>query len=398
MGINIGALICNFFGAYLRNTFSWGHAFLAAGIGMFIGVIIFWVGQKHYTHADVRKPVNPEDLSLGKIFGIVLLPAAIAGYLGWIIPGDIFGSDSTDAFIFGALPVAGFYVSLLVRSNAEDRKPIAALLAVFAVAIIFWGIFKQNGTALTTWAESYTDREIPAPLVKPAKALGMVQEVKMIKDSVPLTDNQFRVARDDNKQIIRVVDYPLYMKNLPPGSRPAEGKSLSLISTELFQSVNPFWVVSLTPLVVLFFAFLKTKKREPSTPWKIFYGLFITAISTLVMVGASYACHNGAEKSSLWWLIGCYGVITVGELCLSPMALSLVSKLSPPRLTALMMGGWFLSTSIGNKMSGVLASMWDEYEHKANFFLVNFVIALATSLIILLMVKWLNRIVKEHNA
>ncbi|MEK6615680.1 MAG: peptide MFS transporter [Bacteroidota bacterium] len=398
MGINIGAFICNFFGAYLRNTFSWGHAFMAAGIGMFVGVIIFWIGQKHYAHADVRKPTNPEDMSLAKIFGIVLLPALIAGYIGWILPGNIFGSDSTDAFIFGALPVAGFYVSLLVRSNQKDRKPIAALLAVFAVAIIFWAIFKQNGTALTTWAESYTDREIPSTLVAPAKVLGMVKEVKMEKDSVPLADNQFRIARDASDKPIKVYDYPLYYKNLSPENLPAEGESQKLISTELFQSVNPAWVILLTLPVVVFFAFLKRRKREPSTPWKIFYGLFITALSTLVMVGATYACHNGMEKSSMWWLIGSYGVITVGELCLSPMALSLISKLSPARLTALMMGGWFLSVSIGNKLSGVLAALWDGYEHKANFFWVNFVLALVTALIILLMIKWLNKIVKEHNA
>lgn len=398
MGINIGAFICNFFGAYLRNTFSWGHAFMAAGIGMFVGVIIFWIGQKHYAHADVRKPTNPEDMSLAKIFGIVLLPALIAGYIGWILPGNIFGSDSTDAFIFGALPVAGFYVSLLVRANQEDRKPIAALLAVFAVAIIFWGIFKQNGTALTTWAESYTDRQIPSALVAPAKVLGMVKEVKMEKDSVPLADNQFRIARDANDKPVKVVDFPLYYKNLSAEKLPAVGESQKLISTELFQSVNPFWVVFLTPLIVAFFAFLKRRNREPSTPWKIFHGLFITALSTLAMVAATYSCHNGMEKSSMWWLIGCYGVITVGELCLSPMALSLVSKLSPPRITALMMGGWFLSTSIGNKLSGVLASLWDGYEHKANFFWVNFVLALATAAIILLMIKWLNKIVKEHNA
>ncbi len=157
-------------------------------------------------------------------------------------------------------------------------------------------------------------------------------------------------------------------------------------------------MVILTFPVVIFFAFLKRKNSEGSTPWKIFYGFLITSFSTLVMVGATFACHNGLEKSSMWWLIGCYGVITVGELCLSPMALSLVSKLSPPRLTALMMGGWFLSTSIGNKMSGVLASLWDGYEHKANFFLVNCVIVLATTFIILLMIKWLNKIVKEYGA
>ncbi|HKR04888.1 MAG TPA: peptide MFS transporter [Bacteroidia bacterium] len=396
MGINIGAFICNFFGAYLRNTFSWGAAFFAAGIGMFIGVIIFWIGQKHYKHADIRKPTKAEDMPVSKILGLTIVPALIAGYIGWVIPENIFGSDSTDAFIFGALPVAGYYVSIMVRSNAEDKRPIAALLAVFAVAIIFWAIFKQNGTALTTWAESYTAREVPSALVAPAKALGMVQEVKMKKDSVPLADEQFRIARDANDKPIKNWNYPLYFKNLPPEKLPAEGEPVKLVSTELFQSVNPFWVVLLTPVIVIFWNFLKRKNKEPTTPWKIFYGLFITALSTLVMVGATYACHNGMEKSSMWWLIGCYGVITVGELCLSPMALSLVSKLSPPRLTGLMMGGWFLSTSIGNKMSGVLASLWDGYEHKANFFLVNFLLALITAAIIFMMIKWLSKIMKEH--
>ena len=398
MGINIGAFICNFFGSYLRNNFSWGAAFAAAGIGMFVGVIIFWIGNKHYAHADVRKPVKPEDMPVSKILGITLLPALIAGYIGWIIPENIFGSDSTDAFILGALPVAGYYVNILLRSDKEDRRPLAALLAVFAVAIVFWAVFKQNGTALTTWAESYTNREVPQSVEPVAKVLGVTQTVTFSKDSVPLTDSQFRVARDENKKAIKTWDYPLYYKNVPADKLPKEGESLTLISTELGQSINPFWVVILTPVIVAFWAFLKRRNSEPSTTWKIFYGFLITSLSTLVMVAATYACHNGLEKSSMWWLIASYGVITVGELCLSPMALSLVSKLSPPRLTALMMGGWFLSTSTGNKLSGVLASMWDEYEHKANFFLVNFTLVMITTIIILLMLKWLNKIVKEHGA
>ncbi len=397
MGINVGAFICNFFGAYLRNEFSWGAAFMAAGIGMFIGVIIFWMGSKHFKHADVLKPTQPEDLSVAKILGMTILPALVVGYAGWMIPDNIFGSDSTDAFILGALPVVGYYVTLLLRSSAADRKPLAALLSVFAVAIIFWAIFKQNGTALTTWAESYTDREVPAAMVTPATGLGMVQDVVYARDSVPLTDEQFRVSRDENDEVVKTIDYPLYFKNVPAKDLPEEGETTHLISTELAQSINPFWVIALTPLIIGLFAFLKSRNKEPSTPWKIFYGLLITALSTLVMVGATYACHNGLEKSSMLWLIGCYGVITVGELCLSPMALSLVSKLSPARLTALMMGGWFLAISIGNKLSGVLAALWDGYEDKANFFWVNFILALSISVVILFMIKWLNKIMKEHN-
>ena len=219
MGINIGAFICNFFGSYLRNNFSWGAAFAAAGIGMFIGVIIFWIGNKHYAHADVRKAVKPEDMPVSKILGITLLPALIAGYIGWIIPDNIFGSDSTDAFILGALPVAGYYVNILLRSDKEDRRPLAALLAVFAVAIVFWAVFKQNGTALTTWAESYTNREVPQSVEPVAKVLGVTQTVTFSKDSVPLTDSQFRVARDENKKAIKTWDYPLYYKNIPAPHR-----------------------------------------------------------------------------------------------------------------------------------------------------------------------------------
>lgn len=398
MGINIGAFVCNFFGAYLRNSFGWGHAFFAAGIGMFLGIAIFWMGNKHYKYGDVRKPVNAEDMSLPKIFSVVLLPAMIAGYLGWIIPSNIFGSDSTDAFIFGALPVVLFYVSLLVKSNKDDRRPIAALLAIFGVVIIFWAVFKQNGTALTIWAENYTNREIPTALVGPAKSLGMVQEVTYTKDSLPLIDEQFRTSKDPDGKTIKGFTYPAYFQNMPANQLPAQGESVQLVSTELFQSINPFWVIVLTPVVVLFFGWLRSKNAEPTTPGKIFWGLLITALSTLVMVGATIACHNGLDKSSALWLFGAYGVITIGELCLSPMGLSLVSKLSPPRLTALMMGGWFLSTSIGNKLSGVLAALWDGYAHKSNFFLVNFIVVLTASIAVLLMLKWLKSILKEHGA
>ena len=113
------------------------------------------------------------------------------------------------------------------------------------------------------------------------------------------------------------------------------------------------------------------------------------------MVGAVYASRNGAEKASVLWLISSYGVITIGELLLSPMGLSLVSKLSPVRITSLMMGGWFLATSIGNKLSGVLSSMWDQYNNKANFFWLNFALLMAATLMCFLMLKWLNRIMKE---
>lgn len=405
-GINIGAFICNFFGAIMYNIFGWGGAFLMAGGGMFLGVIIFWVGMRHYRHADVIKPTKPEDDSLGKIFALTLLPMLVAGALGWMIKGittpetpdnNIFGSDSTDAFIFGSLPVIYFYFNLWRKSSAEEKRPMAAMLSIFAVVIVFWAVFKQNGTALTTWAKNYTDREVPAALVKPLDKIKLVENVTVEKDTIPLTDAHFRKVKDDSGDVIQTIAWPDYTKNLPPAKPVHEGQVLKLTNTNIYQSINPFWVVVLTPLVVLFFNFLKRRGKEPTTPTKIAYGLVISALSTLVMVAAVYAGDNGAVKVSPWWLIGAYGVITVGELCLSPMGLSLVSKLSPARLTALMMGGWFVSTSLGNKLSGILATMWDGYENKANFFLVNFVILGVAAAAIFLMLKWLNKIFREYD-
>jgi len=458
MGINIGALICNFFAAALRNYYGWGAAFLAAGIGMLIGVIVFWIGMKHYKHADVLKPVQKEDSSLSRILGLTIVPAIIAGLLGWIIPGDIFGSDSNDAFILGAMPVVYFYYSIYKKATEIDKKPIGAMLAIFGVVIIFWAVFKQNGTALTTWAESYTDRELPAVIETPFETLKLSQNITYQNDSLIVsTDELFRknyyqkgtlkengfllnswgefyttgkidsslnVAALNSEinrtfwhqgdslivvegyykdtaiykagDVMHVMAYPDYFKNMNPEKIPAEGEKVKLGNTELFQSMNPFWVVVLTPLVVIFFGFMKKKGKEPSTPSKIAWGLVVSALSTFVMVAAVYVYADGEMKVSPWWLFASYGVITVGELFLSPMGLSLVSKLSPPRLTALMMGGWFLSTSIGNKLSGILATMWDKYDHKEYFFMVNFVLLALAALAIFKMLKWLNAIFKEH--
>lgn len=392
MGINIGAFVCNFFGAALYNMIGWGAAFIAAGIGMFIGIIIFMLGTKHFKHADVLTPPTEKDMPLLQIFGVILLPAIGFGLIGYFLPEPIIGSRSTDAFLFGCIPVVFFYGRLLYKSPKEEKRPIAAMLAIFAVVIAFWAVFKQNGSTLNTWADRYTDRAIPTAMAPTMKSLRLVDTIPYVKDSVVAMDQQFRVADKTKKEW----NYPYYYKNLKEKDTPKEGGAVYAFNTNLFQSVNPFWVVALTPLVVAFFAFLKRKEREPSTPVKIAFGLVISALSCLVMVGAVYASENGAIKSSAWWFISSYAVITIGELFLSPMGLSMVSKLSPPRLTALMMGGWFLATSIGNKLSGVLSSLWDGYAHKENFFFVNFMLLGAAALLMFAMLKWLNKIFKEH--
>ncbi len=396
MGINIGAFVCNFFAAYLRNNFSWGHAFAAAGIGMFIGVIIFALGNKHYAHADVRKPQAADEMGVGRMISSVLIPAIVTGIAGWFIPGTVFGSDSTDAFIFGSMPVITFYLWIYYKASAVDKPRIKALLSIYAVVIVFWAVFKQNGTALTTWAEFYTDRTMPAAIAPLAADIKMVQTVKMDSFMVPQYDAQFRTTRDADKKVIKIKSIDPYFLNIPEAERPPASGAVQLVSTELYQSVNPLFVIILTPLIIAFFSWRRRKGKEPTTPAKIGWGLVISALSTLVTIAAVYACHNGAEKASAGWLFATYGVITMGELCLSPMGLSMVSKMSPPQLTGLMMGGWQLATSLGNKLSGVLATMWDKYDNKADFFWVNFILLGLASVALFSMLRWLNRIFKDQ--
>lgn len=394
MGINIGAFICNFFGAALQIMLGWGYAFLAAGIGMFIGVAVFIIGTKHYIAFDIKKGVQEGDMSFMKICMLILFPSVIFGIIGWMIPGSLVGSDSTDAFIFACIPVLYFYASLYFGAAADEKRPILALLAIFVVVILFWAVFKQNGSALNTWADRYTQREITGGTKDVFETFKLSKSITYVKDSVPVYDQQFRLQRENGK-IIKEFAYPIYFRNVPEDKKPIEGATISVWSTNLSQSINPAWVIILTPLVVALFTRLRRRGKEPSTPTKIAMGLFISAISVLFMVAAVAMTNNGVNKASVMWLIMGYGVITIGELFLSPMGLSLVSKLSPTRITSLMMGGWFVSTSIGNKLSGVLATLWDTYEDKTNYFWLNFVLLIFASVLMLSMLRWLNGVMKE---
>lgn len=398
MGINIGALICNFIAAYMRNTYGWGPAFMTAGVGMLLGLLIFASGKKHIAPGSTRKPKQEGDMELSSILVQVFLPALVAGVVGWLIPGNIFKSDSTDAFIFACIPVIIFYIRLYLKSKPSEKKPIGALLSIFAISVMFWAVFKQNGTALTRWANYYTDRAVPTAIEETLSSLKLVENISYSDKEISVYDEQFRVQKDENNQPIKQTGKDIYFRNLSAEKQAnlKTNEEINVYNTELFQSINPFWVIVLTPLVVGLFTWMRKQNAEPSTPSKIVLGLFISALSCLVMVGAVYAGANGTVKVSPWWLIATYGVVTIGELCLSPMGLSLVSKLSPPRLTALMMGGFFLSTSIGNKLSGVLASFWYDYENKANFFIVNFILLLFACGLGLLILKRLNAVLKEQ--
>ncbi|MEC8651434.1 MAG: MFS transporter, partial [Planctomycetota bacterium] len=175
------------------------------------------------------------------------------------------------------------------------------------------------------------------------------------------------------------------------------GKFQKLANAELYQSWNAFFVVLMTPFVMMFFLRLQRRKVDFSTARKILFGMIITALAAGFMAVAGFLSNNGEMKVSGMWLMGFYGIITVGELFLSPMALSLVTKLTPKRFVGLTMGGWFFATAVGNKFSGFLGVVQGAMS-PSMFFLVIVAAASAVAFYILSVLPRLDAAIKKYGA
>ena len=140
------------------------------------------------------------------------------------------------------------------------------------------------------------------------------------------------------------------------------------LKPETYATFNPLFILILTPLVVGFWGWLRKRGKEPSTPAKMGLGMFISCLSLIVMVVAGLMGGDAdANNMGPQWLISTYFVITIGELCLSPMGLSFVSKVAPAKMRGLMMGGWFGATAIGNYLSGLFGGFYNSMPHHMFF-------------------------------
>ncbi|MEI7449778.1 MAG: peptide MFS transporter [Desulfomonile sp.] len=210
----------------------------------------------------------------------------------------------------------------------EEQYRLWTLLAVGLVSVAFWAAFEQQGNTLALWADAHTDRHI----------LGW----------------QF------------------------PAS--------------WFQALNPAFVFLCTPIVITFWSWQSRKRQEPSAVSKMAIGCFLLASGFLVMIPAAMLYAVDESPVSMFWLIGFNLMVTLGELYLSPVGLSLVTKLSPTRMVSMAMGIWFLSSFVGNYGAGFLGQYWEKVT-KEFFFLMMAVIAVAAGLAMLLILKKLRRAV-----
>lgn len=253
------------------------------------------------------------------------------------------------------------HVEEVELTPAQTKSRITALLLVFAVVVFFWMAFHQNGATMTIFARDYTSN-----LAEGFTRIGFnIWSLVLIAISIYTLFSTFQATVARTKVILGVVTLALwggvaaiYL------SMPAE----VLIQPSDFQQFNPFFVVALTPVSLAIFGALASKGKEPSAPRKIGFGMLVAAAGFLILTVGSMGLASPKELGgtvsdvlvSPNWLISTYLVLTFAELLLSPMGISFVSKVAPPKYKGAMMGCWFAATAIGNYLVSIPGLLWDK--------------------------------------
>jgi POT family proton-dependent oligopeptide transporter len=255
----------------------------------------------------------------------------------------------------------GFVTLIFQISSKEERPRVVALMLVFIVVIFFWMSFHQNGLTLTMFARDYTNVFVGPYTNLFFNIWSILSVIGAIAGAALLFFNK--------KAMTKVIGAAMFLAGAAlcyyfSSTSEASNK----ISPEVFQSFNPLFIVALTPLVMGIFAMLARKGKEPSSPKKIGIGMIIAAFGFVLVLIASLglvspfemagAAVDEASRVSPYWLMSSYLILTIAELFLSPIGLSFVAKVAPPRFQGLMQGGWLLATAIGNKFLFVGSLMW----------------------------------------
>ena len=250
----------------------------------------------------------------------------------------------------------------LSKKDVKDR--VVALLLVFAVVIFFWMSFHQNGLTLTYFANEFTQKTSSGVQSMAFDVVNLVMIIFIVYAGISLFQSKTQKAKGISLAVIVAAIVVLIYKY-------TQVEGAIDVSAPIFQQFNPFYVVALTPVSMAIFGSLAAKGKEPSAPRKIAYGMVIAAFAyTIMIVGSqglltpneqALAAEAGtASYASANWLISTYLVLTFGELLLSPMGISFVSKVAPPKLKGAMMGGWFAATAIGNLLVSVGGYLWGD--------------------------------------
>ena len=244
---------------------------------------------------------------------------------------------------------------------AQTKERIVALLLVFAVVIFFWMAFHQNGLTMTFFARDYTTQSVTGLDRIGFDVWNLVLLIIVVYGAFSL----FQSKTGRGKAIAGVA--VLASLGILIWSYSSMDPTVEILP-QIFQQFNPFFVVALTPVSLAVFGYLARRKKEPSAPRKIGIGMVIAACGFLILAIGSLGRPTPKEVEAAGinpdvlvspnWLISTYLVLTFAELLLSPMGISFVSKVAPPKYKGMMMGGWFVATAIGNYLVAIIGYLW----------------------------------------
>lgn len=411
MGINTGGALGPFVCALVGDTgnpadFRW--AFLAAGIGMLMSVVV----QKFFQH---RYVVTPEGKPLGKVpegapvswrnpffvtLGLIAFSAAMIGLLFL----DLNKLPGTLTWLLVGSAVVILAVILFDKSLTKvERDRIWVIIIVSFFVVFFWACFEQAGDSLTFFADKQTDRHLGLHLPKWIAYLACVAGLYLVywlyrrtRVNMGPGDSRLKISIFGLLALVVVgVGYLVYRIATVPGPT----LNMEELPASMFQSLNSLFVIGFAP--VFAWMWLRMGKREPSSPTKMALGLLLLALGYLWI---AWGVHNvnPAVKVSMIWLTVLYMLHTWGELSLSPIGLSLVNQLSPLRFASLLMAIWFLANAFANDLVGILGALYPEpgkvntflgyqVHNLYDFFMLFVIIAGTASLILFLLIKPLKR-------
>ncbi|MCH5311980.1 MAG: peptide MFS transporter [Prevotella sp.] len=360
--------------------------FISFGTGLFKGNLQVMVGNLY----DDKRFAERRDAGFSIFYmainiGALFAPTAAVKIKAW---AESLGFESNDAYHFSfAVACLSLIVSMAIYyvcrstfkhveggerkkdaatveeelSPAETKARIVALCLVYAVVIFFWMAFHQNGLSLTYFANEFTAKSSTGAEGMSFNVINLVAIIVIVYALFSV----FQSKTSGNKAVSALVVFAavgyLVWQYIDTASDIVE------VSAPIFQQFNPFYVVALTPVSMAIFGALASKGKEPKAPRKIAYGMLVAALGFAVMLFASMGLPTPDEQAEMGdaamlvspsWLIYTYLVLTFAELLLSPMGISFVSKVAPPKYKGMMMGGWFVATAIGNMLVSVGGFLW----------------------------------------
>ena len=339
MGINLGAFLAPLIAGWFGQKIDWNIGFLVVAIGMVLGLIQYKLGAKHLGDAGlITKTPTPEEktsqsksLKSGFMGLVIATVILLALHFTGIFEMNILNLSNLVGILLIAVPIV-YFGFLFTRGGFDkaEKNRIIAIIVFYIAAALFWSAFEQAGSTLTLFADRNTHNSI----------LGY--------------------------------EFP----------------------STWWQAINALFIIILSGVFAWLWLKLNSLKKEPSTPMKFSIGLLLAGVGFLILVPAASIIESTGNRVGIHWLLLVYFTHTVGELFLSPVGLSAMTKLAPHRIVGQMMGIWFLGAATGNFIGGRIGGLFESFPLKS-IFLAVFVYCAISAAVMFVLVPWIKRLMGE---